>query len=169
MPDPRPVPGLHLVKTTSREEDSLASDVVDILQDGLRAGVSEVGGADAGGVEGDYQTTREAEEAARTEREFFNAIGTKLRERCSDWADGRRGLQVVEQRDNARRGWRFGVYDRDGRFFEVECLWSSLAELAAQQRSGTLHNFDLILNKVIGQFQEARRTYFARRDGVSLQ
>lgn len=161
MADPRPVPGLHLVKTTDPVDDALASDVVDILQEGLRGG--------GGGVEADYQTTREAEEAERTEREFFNAIGTKLRERCSDWADGRRGLHVLELHEAGRRGWKFGVYDRDGRLFEVECLWSQLAELAAQQQAGTFHNFDLILNKVIGQFEQARRTYFARRDGVTLQ
>lgn len=174
MADPPPRAGLHLVHTydgdsPTREESAMADDVCDILADGLRSGSGEVGGGDAGGVEEVRQTTREQEEAARTEREFFDAIGTRLRERCSDWADGRRGLHVLELHEAGRRGWKFGVFDREGRLFEVDCIWSHLQQLAEQQSAGTFNNFELILNKVVNQFQDARRTYFARRDGVTLQ
>lgn len=163
MADPKPVPGLHLVKTTDPAEDALASDVVDILQEGLRGSTD----TDTGGVEGDFVTTREADELKQTEHEFFRAIGAKLKERCGEWANGKKGLAVGDL--GTRDGWRFGVYDRDGRLFEIEVAFSEIAAIAAMQRSASLSNFEHMLDRVVAKFQEARRSYFARRDGVALQ
>lgn len=161
--DPPPVAGLHLVKTTSREEDALASDVVDILQDGLRGGTD----TDTGGVEGDYQTTLAADEAKRTEAEFFRAIADKLKTRIGDWANGKKGVAFGDL--GTRDGWRIGVYDRDGRLFEVEIRYSEIQAIAAQQRAMDLSNFEHLLDRIVAKLQDARRTWFARRDGVSLQ
>jgi hypothetical protein len=149
----------------SREESAMADDVCDILADGLRAGSGETGGGDAGGVE-DYQTTREQEEAQRTEREFFQAIGGKLRARCGDWANGRKGLAIGEL--GTRDGWRFGLLDMDGRLFEIEVRYSEIAAVAAMQRTDALSNFEHTLDRIVAKFQEARRIYLARRDGVTL-
>lgn len=167
MAEGKPIPGVHLVKAfdgpnPSREEDAMADDVVEILRDGLRGGTD----CDVGGVESDYATTRELEEARRTERQFFEAIGQKLKERCS-WADRRKGLACGDL--GTRKGWRFGCYDKDGRLFEIEITYSEIEEVARIQQAATLSNFDHTLNRIVGKFEEARRVYFARRDGVTLQ
>lgn len=167
MAEGKPIPGVHLVKAfdgpnPSRADEAMADDVVEILREGLRGGTD----CDVGGVETDYATTRELEEAQRTERQFFEAIGKKLGERCG-WADGRKGLACGDL--GTRKGWRFGVYDRDGRLFEIEVTYSEIEEVARVQQAATLSNFDHTLNRIAGKFEEARRTYFARRDGVSLQ
>ena len=161
--DPVAVPGLHLVKTNSREDESMASDVVDILQDGLRGGVD----CDVGGVESEYQTTLAADEAKRTEAEFFRAIADKLKTRVGGWANGKKGVAFGDL--GTRDGWRIGLYDRDGRLFEIEIRYSEISAIAAQQRAKDLSNFDHLLDRIVAKFQEARRTWFARRDGVSLQ
>jgi hypothetical protein len=161
--DPAPVPGLHLVKTNSREDESMASDVVDILQDGLRGGTD----TDTGGVEAEYQTTLATDEAKRTEAEFFRAIADKLKLRVGDWANGKKGVAFGEL--GTRDGWRIGLYDRDGRLFEIELRYSEIQAIAAQQRAKDLSNFEHMLDRIVAKFQEARRTWFARRDGVSLQ
>ena len=159
--DPAPVAGLHLVKTTSREEDSLASDVVDILQDGLRGGTD----CDVGGVEDPAMTTLEADELARTEHEFYNALARRVRERCP-WVDGRIGLGVSELGN--RDGWRFTVRDKDGRPFEVEFTYSNIREIALTQRKATVSNFRKVLDKVCDKLGDERAKYFARRDAVEL-
>lgn len=168
MAEGKPIPGVHLVKAfdgpnPSRADDAMADDVVEILRDGLRGGTD----CDVGGVESEYQTTRELEEAKRTEMEFFRAIGQRLKERCGDWANGKRGLACGDLGE--RNGWRFGLYDKDGRLFEIEVLYSEIQAVAAMQRSATISNFEHTLDRVVAKFQEARRTWFARRDGVSLQ
>ncbi len=163
MADPKPVPGLHLVKTTDPAEDSLASDVVDILQASVRGSPD----CDVGGVEEDYVTTREADEAKQTEAEFFRAVADKLKSRVGDWANGRRGVAFGEL--GTRDGWRLGLYDFDGRLFEVELRWSEIAGIAAQQRAGTISNFEQILDRVVAKFQEQRRVYFSRMGGYALQ
>jgi len=161
--DPAPVAGLHLVKTNSREDESMASDVMDILQDGLRGGTD----CDVGGVEAEYQTTLAADEAKRTEAEFFRAIADKLKTRVGDWVNGRRGIAFGDL--GGRDGWRISAYDRDGRLFEVELFYSEITAIAAMQRAKDLANFDHLLDRIVAKFQEARRGYFARRDGVALQ
>jgi hypothetical protein len=161
--DPAPVAGLHLVKTNSREDESMASDVVDILQEGLRGGTD----TDQGGVEGDYQTTLAADEAKRTEAEFFRAIADKLKTRVGDWANGKRGVAFGDL--GTRDGWRIGIYDRDGRLFEIELRYSEIQAVAAMQRTKDLANFDHLLDRIVSKFQEARRIWFARRDGIALQ
>lgn len=158
--DPPPVPGVHLVKTTSAEEDSLASDVVDILQAGLR-GSSDT---DVGGVEETYLTTLEKDEAARTESQFMAALARRIGERCP-WANGKRGLTVLEL--GTRDGWRFSVYDKEGRSFEVEVSFSSIAQVAQRQRKGTLSNFHATLDHVCDQLRDARVTYFSRLKSAS--
>jgi hypothetical protein len=166
LPDPVPVPGLHLVKTTDPKEDALASDCIDILQEGLRGGID--GGSD-GGVEPIDRTTLERDELAKTEHDFFQAIGQKLRERCSEWADGRKGLHVSEiLTEKGGHGWRFGVFDREGRSFEAEVTFSELAEVAKMQQAATLSNFPAMLDRVVTRIEGARRHYYARRDGVTL-
>ena len=159
--DPPPVPGVHLVKTTTREEDSMASDVVDILREGLRGGMD----CDVGGVEETYRTTLEQDEARRTEHEFFNALGRRVKERCP-WADGKRGLAIGDL--GTRDGWRFSVYDKEGRPFEVEVSFSSIAEVAQQQRKSTLGNFHRVLDNICDRLRDARARYFVRRDGVEI-
>jgi hypothetical protein len=159
--DPAPVPGVHLVKTTSREEDSLASDCVDILRDGLRGGTD----CDVGGVEETQQTTLEADELARTEHEFYNALARRVRERCP-WVDGHVGLGVSELGE--RNGWRFQVRDREGRPFEVEFTYSNIREIALRQRRNTVSNFRAVLDLVCDKLGEERAKYFARRDAVEL-
>lgn len=159
--DPPAVLGVHLVKTTSREEDSLASDVMDILHDAVRGGAD----CDVGGVEETYVSTLAADEARRTEHEFFQALARRVRERCP-WADGKRGLQIGEL--GGRDGWRFGVYDCEGRPFEVEIFFSHIHEIAAQQRKGTLSNFHRVLDSVCDKLRDARVRYFVRRDAVEL-
>lgn len=166
--DPPPVPGLHLVKTfdgdsPTREESAMADDVVEILRDGLRGGTD----CDTGGVESDYVTTLAADEAKRTEAEFFRAIAGKLKTRIGDWADGRRGVAFGDL--GTRDGWRVGVYDRDRRLFEVEIRYSEIQAIAAQQRAKDLSNFEMMLDRIVAKLQEARRVWFARRDGVTLQ
>ena len=157
--DPPAVPGVHLVKTTTREEDSLASDVVDILHDATRGSPD----TDVGGVEDTYRTTLEQDEARRTEHEFFNALARRVRERCT-WADGKRGLKVGDL--GTRDGWRFSVYDREGRLYEVEVSFSHIAQVAAKQRRGTLSNFHGILDTVCDQLRDKRADYY-RRAGLS--
>ena len=164
MPDPKPVPGLHLVKTTTREEDSLASDVMDIMQAELRGSTDTDG---SGGVDENYVTTREQDEARQTEHEFFRAIADKLKARCGDWANGRRGLAAGDL--GSRDGWRFGLYDRSGRLFEVEVFYSEIASIAAMQRTNTISNFAHTIDRIVAKFQEERRRYFARMNGVVLQ
>lgn len=161
--DPVPVPGLHLVKTNSREDESMASDCVDILQDGLRGSTD----TDTGGVDSDYQTTLAADEAKRTEAEFFRAVADKLKTRIGDWANGKRGVAFGDL--GTRDGWRIGVYDRDGRLFEVEIRYSEIQAIAAQQRAKDLSNFDHLLDRIVAKLQDARRVWFARRDGITLQ
>lgn len=161
--DPPAIAGVHLVKTTSREEDSLASDVMDIVQESLRGGTD----TDTGGVDTEYQTTLEADQAKRTEAEFFRAIADRLKLRVGDWANGKKGLACGDLGE--RNGWRFGLYDRDGRLFEIEVLYSEIAAVAAMQRSADLSNFEHVLDRIVAKFQEARRVWFARRDGVTLQ
>ncbi len=159
--DPAPVTGVHLVKTTSREEDSLASDVVDILRDGLRGGTDCM----VGGVEESLTTTREADELARTEHAFFQALAGRIREVCP-WVDGRRGLAVSET--GLPRGWKFAVYDRDGRPFEVSFTYSDVEQIALTQRRATVSNFRRVLDSVCERLQFERARYFARRDAVEL-
>jgi hypothetical protein len=159
--DPPPVAGVHLVKTTSREEDSLASDVVDLLQEATRGGTD----TDVGGVEGTYLTTLERDEMQRIEHEFFQKLAHRVRERCP-WTDGRRGLGVNELGD--RDGWRFSVYDRDGRPFEVEISFSHIAQIASEQRKSTFGNFHRVLDNICDGLRDARVRYFARRDAVEL-
>jgi hypothetical protein len=160
--DPPAVPGVHLVKTTTREEDSMASDVVDILQAAQR-GSSDT---DVGGVEETYRTTLEQDEARRTEHEFFQALGRRVKERCP-WADGKRGLAIGDL--GTRDGWRFSIYDREGRPFEVEVSFSSIAEVAQQQRKSTLGNFHRVLDNICDRLRDARVAYMARRDaGLEL-
>ena len=153
--DPPPVAGVHLVKTTSREEDSLASDCVDILQAGLRGSTD----TDTGGVEETYLTTLEKDEAARIEREWLQAVAHRCRDRLH-WLDKRRGMRVVELGD--RDGWRFSVYDREGRPFEVEISFSSIAQVAAIQRRAARSNFQKTLDHVCDQLRDARVAYHVR-------
>jgi len=160
--DPPAIPGVHLVKTTTREEDSMASDVMDILQEGLRGGTD----TDVGGVEETYVSTLAQDEARRTEHEFFQALGRRVRERCP-WADGKRGLAIGDL--GTRDGWRFSIYDREGRPFEVEVSFSGIAEVAQQQRKSTLGNFHRVLDNICDQLRDARVKYMARRDhGVEV-
>jgi hypothetical protein len=160
--DPPAIPGVHLVKTTTREEDSLASDVVDILREGLRGGMD----CDVGGVEETYRTTLEQDEARRTEHEFFRAIADRLKLHCSAWANGKRGVACGDLGD--RDGWRFGLYDKEGRLFEIEVRFSEIHAISAMQRTATISNFEHTLDRIVAKFQEARRVYFVRRDGVEI-
>jgi hypothetical protein len=159
--DPVAVPGVHLVKTTSREEDSLASDVVDILQEGLRGSTD----TDSGGVEGTYRTTLEQDEARRTEHEFMQALAKRLKERCP-WADGKRGLQVSDL--GTRDGWRFGLFDKEGRPFEVEVSFSSIAQIAQEQRKTTFSNFHRMLDNICDRLRDERAKWFARMEAPGL-
>lgn len=159
--DPPPVAGVHLVKTTTREEDSLASDVVDILREATRGGPD----CDVGGVEESYTTTRDRDEMKLVEREFLNALARRVRERCP-WVDGRRGLTVDEMR--TAPGWHFSVWDGDGRPFEVQVTFHEIHEIATQQRKGMLSNFRRTLDSVCDKLQEARVVYFRRRDAAEV-
>lgn len=166
--DPPAIAGVHLVKTfdgtsPTREESAMADDVVEILRDGLRGGTD----TDVGGVESEYVTTLEADEAKRTEAEFFRAIADKLKTRIGDWANGKKGVAFGDL--GTRDGWRIGVYDRDGRLFEVEIRYSEIQAIAAQQRAKDLSNFEMVLDRIVAKLQDARRIWFARRDGVTLQ
>lgn len=161
--DPPTVPGVHLVKTTSREEDSMASDVVDILQDATRGSTD----TEMGGVEGTYRTTLEADEAKRTEHEFFQALAKRVKERFSGWADGKRGLAIGEL--GTRDGWRFSIYDKEGRLFEVEVSFSSIAQVAQTQRRSTLGNFHRILDSICDQLLDARVKYMSRMKHASAE
>ncbi len=152
---PPPVAGLHLVKVGPESEHSLASDCVDILQEGLRGGAD----CDVGGVEGTYRTTLEQDEARRTEHEFFQALAKRAKERCP-WADGKRGLAIGDL--GTRDGWRFSLYDREGRLFEVEVSFHAIAEIANQQRKATLGNFHRMLDNVCDRLRDKRVEYFSR-------
>jgi len=160
--DPPAIPGVHLVKTTSTEEDSMASDVVDILQEGLRGSTD----TDVGGVEETYLTTLEKDEAARTEREFLQAVAHRCRERLP-WANRKRGLRVVELGN--RDGWRFTVYDREGRPFEVEISYSNIAQVATIQRKAAQSNFHKTLDYVCDQLFEARVQFHKRLAQASAE
>lgn len=159
--DPAPVPGVHLVKTTERSEDSLASDVMDILHEATRGGAD----CDVGGVEETYVTTRDADEARIIEREFVNALAARIRERCP-WVSGKRGLTVEDMR--TAPGWHFSVFDGDGRPFDVQVTFSEIHEIAAQQRKGMLSNFRKTLDHVCDKLLEARVAYFRRRDAAEV-
>ena len=161
MSDPVPVPGVHLVKTTDREEDSLASDVVDILQEGLRGGTD----CDVGGVEDVLLTTQQADELARTEHEFYQSLAHRIREVCP-WVDGRRGLSVTDTQ--LPLGWKFMVWDRDGRPFEVEFSFSNIEAIALNQRRATVSNFRRVLDSVCEKLRDKRAEYFRRRDAVEI-
>ncbi len=159
--DPPPVAGVHLVKTTDRVEDSLASDVMDILHDAVRGGAD----TDVGGVEETYISTLEREEMERIEHDFLNALAQRVRERCP-WIDGRRGLSVTDLKVSP--GWHFAVWDRDGRPFDVQITYHQIHEIAAQQRKGMLSNFRRTLDHVCDKLQDARAVYFRRRDGAEV-
>lgn len=159
--DPVPVPGVHLVKTTSREEDSMASDVVDILTEGLRGSTD----TDVGGVEQSYLTTLAKDEAKRTEFEFMQALAHRIRERCP-WANGADGLRVRELGN--RDGWKFSVTDREGRPYAVEITFSEIYEVARVQRNATLSNFPAILDSVANKLNITRADYFSRRDAAVI-
>jgi hypothetical protein len=165
----KPIPGVPLVKAfdgdnPSKADDAMADDVVEILREGLRGSAD---GPGDGGVEPVDKTTLEQDQARQTEAEFFRAIAAKLKERVGDWANGKRGLACADL--GTRDGWRFGLYDKDGRLFEIEVTFSEIAAIAAMQRSATISNFEHTLDRIVAKFQEARRTWFARRDGVTLQ
>lgn len=159
--DPPPVPGVHLVKTTSREEDSLASDVMDILHEATRGGPD----CDVGGVEESYITTRDQDEAKLIEREFMNALARRIREVCP-WVDGKRGLTVSDMQ--TAPGWHFAVWDSDGRPFDVQVTFSEIHEIATQQRRGMLSNFRRTLDNVCDKLRDARVAYFRRRDALEV-
>lgn len=158
--DPPPVAGLHLVKTTTREEDSLASDVVDILQDATRGSTD----TDMGGVEETYRTTLEQDEAKRTEHEFFNALARRVKDFCP-WADGKKGLKIQEL--GTRDGWRFGVFDREGRHFEVEVSFSHIAQVAQLQRKSTLGNFHRVCDMICEKLRDERVAFFVKVARIS--
>jgi hypothetical protein len=159
--DPAPIAGVHLVKTTSREEDSLASDVVDILQEATRGGPD----CDVGGVEESYITTRDQDQMRLVEREFMHALAGRIKEVCP-WVDGRKGLIVSDLR--TAPGWHFHVFDRDGRPFDVQITFSEIYEIASQQRRGMLNNFRRTLDNVCEKLRDARASYFARRDAAEV-
>ena len=159
--DPAPVPGVHLVKTTSRDEDSLASDVVDILHEGLRGGAD----CDVGGVEQSYLSTLAKDEAKRTEFEFMQAVAHRIKERCP-WANGSEGLRVRELGN--RDGWRFAVTDREGRPYACEISFSEIYEVAQAQRNATLSNFTGILERIAEKLNLTRADYFSRRDAAEI-
>lgn len=159
--DPAPIPGVHLVKTTSREEDSMASDVMDILQDGLRGSTD----TDTGGVEETYLSTLAQDEAKRIEHEFFQALARRVRERLT-WSDGRAGLGICEL--GTRDGWRFSVRDKEGRPFEVEISFSNIAQIAQQQRKTTFGNFHRVLDNICDQLRDARVAYVARVKSLEI-
>jgi hypothetical protein len=161
--DPAPVAGVHLVKTTSREEDSLASDVVDLLREGTRGGTD----TDVGGVEETLITTQQADELARTEQEFLQALAGRIKEVCP-WVDGKRGLAVRELGAIGGHGWAFSVYDRDGRPFDVQLTYSEIREVALVQRRATVSNFRRVLDNVCEKLTLARAGYFARRDAAEV-
>lgn len=162
MSDPKPVAGLHLVKTTDPAEDAMASDCMDIIRAEMRGSTD----TDCGGIE-EKATTLEQDEASRTEAYFFRAIADKLKERIGDWANGKKGVAFGDLGE--RNGYRISVYDKDGRLFEVEMLYSEIAAVAAMQRHSTISNFEHTLDRIVAKFQEARRVWFARRDGITLQ
>ncbi len=137
----------------------MASDVVDILQDGLRGSTD----TDTGGVEETYVSTRAQDEAKRTEHEFFNALAQRVKERCT-WADGKRGLAIGDL--GTRDGWRFSVYDREGRLFEVEVSFSHIHQIASEQRKTTFGNFHRVLDSICDQLRDAQVKYMARRDAA---
>jgi hypothetical protein len=139
----------------------MASDVVDILQEGLR-GSSDT---DMGGVEGTYRTTLEQDEARRTEHEFFQALARRVRERCP-WADGKRGLAISDL--GTRDGWRFSLLDKEGRPFEVEVSFSSIAQIAQEQRKTTFGNFHRMLDNICDRLRDARAKWFARMETPEL-
>ncbi len=161
--DPAPVAGLHLVKTTSREEDSLASDCVDLLHEGLRGSTD----CDVGGVEETVQSTLDRDAERRTEWEFMQAVALRVKERCSDWVSGADGLRVAELA--GRNGWRFSVADREGRRYAVEISYSEILEIARAQRNATLSNFAGILDRVAQRLNETRASYFSRRDAATAE
>ncbi len=159
--DPVPVAGLHLAKTTSQAEDSLASDCVDILREGLRGGTD----ADVGGVEDTLATTRELDELRVAEQQFYQALAGRVRE-VLPWVDGKRGLAVSET--TIPPGWVFSVYDTDGRPFTCEFTYSDAGQIALNQRRATVSNFRRVLDSVCDRLRDARVKYFARRDAVEL-
>lgn len=159
--DPAPVPGVFLAKTTDRSEDSLASDVVDLLREGVRGGTD----CEVGGVEEPLTTTRDADELARTENEFIRSLASRVREVCP-WVDGKRGLTARET--YSPRGWSFDVFDRDGRPFQVSLTFSDVEAIALQQRRANVSNFRKVLDSVCQKLQFERARYFARRDAVEL-
>lgn len=159
--DPAPVPGVFLAKTTSQAEDSLASDVVDLLREGVRGGTD----CEVGGVEEPLTTTRDADELARTEHEFIRSLASRVREVCT-WVDGRRGLTARET--YSPRGWAFDVWDRDGRPFQVSLTFSDVEEIALQQRRANVSNFRRVLDSVAEKLQFERARYFSRRDAAEV-
>ncbi len=159
--DPVPVAGLHLAKTTSQAEDSLASDCVDILREGLRGGTD----VDCGGVEDTLATTRELDELRRTEHEFLQSLAARIRESCP-WVNGKRGLAVTET--TIPPGWVFSVYDMEGRPFEVSLTYSDVWSIALTQRKATVSNFRKVLDRVTDQLRDARAVYFRRRDALEV-
>lgn len=159
--DPVPVAGLHLVKTTSQTEDSLASDCVDLLREGLRGGTD----TDVGGVEDTLASTRELDELRATEHQFYQALAGRVRETCP-WVDGKRGLAVSEM--TIPPGWVFSVFDTDGRPFTCEFTYSDAGQIALNQRRATVSNFRRVLDSACDRLRDARVKYFARRDAVEL-
>jgi len=65
-------------------------------------------------------------------------------------------------------GWKFSVWDRDGRPFEVDFSFSNIREIALNQRRSTVSNFHKVLDKVCDKLTEKRAEYFRRRDAVEL-
>lgn len=159
--DPVAIPGVHLVKTTTREEDSLASDVVDILQEATRGSND----TDVGGVEESYIATRDLDAMKIVEREFMNALAGRIKEVCP-WVDGRKGLTVSDLQ--VAPGWHFHVFDGDGRPFDVQVTFSEIHEIASQQRRGMLSNFRKTLDAVCDKLRDARVAYFRRRDALEV-
>jgi hypothetical protein len=135
----------------------MASDVMDILQEGLRGGTD----TDVGGVEGSYRTTLERDEAKRTEFEFMQALAHRIKDRCG-WVSGSAGLRVREL--GTRDGWRFSVTDRDGRPYAVEVSFSEIFEVSQLQRNATLSNFFGTLDHITEKLNRTRADYFSRRD-----
>lgn len=159
--DPPAVPGVHLVKTTSREEDSMASDVVDILQASQRGSTD----TDTGAVEETYLTTLEQAEAKKVEHQFLQALAHRVRERLP-WTDGKHGLQVGEL--GTRDGWRFSVRDKEGRPFDIEIGFSNIHQVATEQRKTTFGNFHRVLDNICDQLRDARVKYITRVKALEI-
>lgn len=146
---PAAIPGVFLAKTpVDPEADRRADDVMD-LWDQLRRGVSD----------GDYLSAEQAEAERAAEKRFYVALAEAISDRCGDWASGR--AQLVEL--GGRDGWLVVLRDRDGRSFDVEVTYDSLAEVAMRQREVTLSGDPRPMADVIARrVQDARRRYFDR-------